>query len=372
MVSSKLHALIGQSVNTQRSEAAHRAFLVLRQRLPRRERAQHVSKIACASKVSSTIVDMKCALFNVSFNAIVCQLCPTGMTCDGLPSSPWAMIYEDSTQVGASFWHSRPTIPKGFMTISQMFFTCFGEGTACPAAFMYAHINNTCASGGGGVACSLCPDGTQLRGEARVSCSEIIFLHISFFPNGSGCDMLRCETNIPIGCVFLFTSQCAARAWQTCSRRLWKPLLSTYPIVLDYNQSEYAHAWNSKDRIECCWQPAASATSVPFESVLLPKGIPNRLLTDWQRLGQKTLRFIAKQMPQTIGITDVAYLASGRSWTAFKAYASLLRVSDLLEALEVENEDDVDAIAEKNAVVANLRAEIAANAVVIGRTKHSL
>ena len=77
-------------------------------------------------------------------------------------------------------------------------------------------------------------------------------------------------------------------------------------------------------------------------------------------------------MPQTIGITDVAYLASGRSWTAFKAYASLLRVSDLLEALEVENENDVDAIAEKNAVVANLRAQIVANAVVIGRTTHSL
>ena len=76
---------------------------------------------------------------------------------------------------------------------------------------MYAPISNKCASGGGGVACSLCPDGTQLRGEARVSCSENIFLHISFVRNGSGCDMLRCETNIPIGFEFLFTSQCDAR-----------------------------------------------------------------------------------------------------------------------------------------------------------------
>ena len=137
------------------------------------------------------VQELICALFNLSFNASVCQLCPTGMTCDGLPSSPWAMIYEDSTQVGANFWHRRPTIPKGFMTISQMFFTCFGERTACPGAFMYAPISNMCASGGGGVACSMCPDGTQLRGEARVSCSENIFLHISFVRNGSGCDMLH-------------------------------------------------------------------------------------------------------------------------------------------------------------------------------------
>ena len=129
--------------------------------------------------------------------------------------------------------------------------------------------------------------------------------------------------------------------------RLWKPPLSTYSIVLDYLQGEYANAWNSKDRIECCWQLASSATSVPLESVVLHKEIPNRLPTDWQRLGQQTLRFIAKQMPQTIDLTEVAFLASERSGIAFKPYASLFRGSDLLEALEVENEDDVDAIAEK-------------------------
>ena len=38
-------------------------------------------------------------------------------------------------------------------------------------------------------------------------------------------------------------------------------------------------------------------------------------------------------------------------------------------AAKIGAEDDVDAIAEKNAVVASMRAEVAANAVVIGRTK---
>ena len=70
--------------------------------------------------------------------------------------------------------------------------------------------------------------------------------------------------------------------------------------------------------------------------------------TDWQRFGQETSESIAKQMPQTIDVTEVAFLASESFGFAFKPYASVFPVSDPLEGLEVEKENDLDAIAENS------------------------